>query len=286
MNELMKPALPAICAELKIHRDGDDAVVNSRDVAEAFEKRHDHVLRDIQLLVEAGHLPKIGEISWFRETTSLDAYDREQRSFDLTRDGLMLLVMGWTGPKALRLKVRYIEAFNAMEQTLKAQHAGMLQIDKIFAGMMEAHTQAMRVIETTHVSHIALRSDVEIIRTDIGQLKTDVHYLKTCTKPPRRSITETTRSIHVAALAVMGGYCPCCGTSMVVGPDGRKMPFSEFDHFYQNSKPDAEHSWLICTPCHRALTTGNVQRSAREAEFRAYQQKRLRLPGAQPALFA
>lgn len=286
MNELMKPALPDLCAELRIRRDGDHAVVNSRDVAEVFEKQHQHVLRDIGNLLHSPNLDD-GRV-WFRETLSLHptVAGREDRSFDLTRDGLMLLVMGWTGPKALRLKVRYIEAFNTMEQTLKAQHVGMLQIDKIFAGMMEAHTQAMKVIETTHVSHIALRSDVETIRTDIGQLKTDVHYLKACTKPPRRSITETTRSIHVAAIAAMGGYCPCCGTSMVVAPDGRKMPFSEFDHFYQNSKPDAEHSWLICSPCHRLLTTGNVQRSSREAEFRAYQQKRLRLPGAQPALFA
>jgi phage regulator Rha-like protein len=34
------------------------------------------------------------------------------------RDGFMLLVMGYTGKKALAIKLAYIEAFNAMEEEL------------------------------------------------------------------------------------------------------------------------------------------------------------------------
>jgi hypothetical protein len=43
--------------------------------------------------------------------------------------------------------------------------------------------------------------------------------------------------------------------------------------------PDAEHTWLICRPCHLDLTTGRVPRGQREAEFKAYQSKRRRLAG-------
>lgn len=37
----------------------------------------------------------------------------------MNRDGFSLLVMGFTGEKALEWKVKYINAFNAMEQELK-----------------------------------------------------------------------------------------------------------------------------------------------------------------------
>ena len=39
----------------------------------------------------------------------------------MTRDGFTLLVMGFTGEKALQLKLRYIEQFNAMEAERKAR---------------------------------------------------------------------------------------------------------------------------------------------------------------------
>ena len=37
----------------------------------------------------------------------------------LTRDGFSLLVMGFTGARALEWKLKYIEAFNQMEQAIK-----------------------------------------------------------------------------------------------------------------------------------------------------------------------
>jgi hypothetical protein len=36
----------------------------------------------------------------------------------------------------------------------------------------------------------------------------------------------------------LGGRCPCGGVAIVVTPDGKKSPFAEFDHFFQNSVAD------------------------------------------------
>jgi phage regulator Rha-like protein len=41
----------------------------------------------------------------------------------MTRDGFTLLAMGFKGKKALGWKLKYIEGFNAMEATLRAQPA-------------------------------------------------------------------------------------------------------------------------------------------------------------------
>ena len=39
----------------------------------------------------------------------------------MNRDGFTLLAMGFTGQKALKFKLKYIEAFNQMEELLKTQ---------------------------------------------------------------------------------------------------------------------------------------------------------------------
>lgn len=90
---------------------------NSRDVAEFFEKRHDHVLRDVDALIAAAPeaAPNFG-VSEYRDSTG-----RRLRCFEMTRDGFTLLAMGFTGSKALQWKLRYIEAFNAMEAQLRRQ---------------------------------------------------------------------------------------------------------------------------------------------------------------------
>lgn len=41
----------------------------------------------------------------------------------VTRDGFSLLAMGFTGTKALKWKIKYIEAFNKMEEMLRKQSA-------------------------------------------------------------------------------------------------------------------------------------------------------------------
>ncbi|CAA0096387.1 Uncharacterised protein [Starkeya nomas] len=69
-----------------------EVFTNSRDVAAFFEKRHDHVLRDIDTLI--AHAPDLGDRQFVRiETPHPTIPGRMDRSFDLTRDGFTLLAM-------------------------------------------------------------------------------------------------------------------------------------------------------------------------------------------------
>lgn len=94
-------------------------VVTSRSVAEYFEKRHDHVIRDIKNII--GGLPKIGDTpELFFETTYVSEQNGQKYPmFLMNRDGFSLLTMGFTGEKALSWKLKYISAFNQMEDMLK-----------------------------------------------------------------------------------------------------------------------------------------------------------------------
>jgi len=96
-------------------------VVSSLDVAAHFEKRHADILRAISTTVS--DLPaEFSERNFAlssREYSIPNGGTREVPAYNLTRDGFTLLAMGFTGAKALAWKVRYIEAFNAMEAQLR-----------------------------------------------------------------------------------------------------------------------------------------------------------------------
>ncbi|OJF97572.1 phage regulatory protein/antirepressor Ant [Pararhizobium antarcticum] len=97
-------------------KDGE-AFANSRDIAAFFGKQHAHVTRDIENLIK--NEPSMG-VSNFGETPYVDAQNGQRyKSYDMDRDGFTILAMGFTGGKALKWKLRYIEAFNAMEAELR-----------------------------------------------------------------------------------------------------------------------------------------------------------------------
>lgn len=97
-------------------------VTDSRKVAEHFGKDHNHVMRDIKKLLEG--VSKIGQTPMFYETTYVNEQNGQTYPMYLmNRDGFSLLVMGFTGQKALEWKLKFLEAFNAMEKEIRKQQA-------------------------------------------------------------------------------------------------------------------------------------------------------------------
>lgn len=95
----------------------DQVVTDSRSVAEHFGKAHKNVLRAIDDLVAQNSATK----NMFYET-SREYRGQSFRYFLMNRDGFSLLIMGLTGAKALEWKLKYIDAFNQMEEALNSRH--------------------------------------------------------------------------------------------------------------------------------------------------------------------
>lgn len=94
----------------------------SQKVAEVFGKKHHNVLRDIERIISQTpeNFGKLNyELSANQQETTFGIKD--SKFYLLTRDGLTLLVMGYTGKEAMKFKLAYIEAFNCMERQLEAQ---------------------------------------------------------------------------------------------------------------------------------------------------------------------
>ncbi|WP_346732177.1 Rha family transcriptional regulator [Rhodothalassium salexigens] len=101
-------------------------VTNSRDVAAWFGKQHKNVIRDIEALDCS---PDFFGLNFELIEDRLKIHGnltRKVKSYDMTRDGFVFLVMGFNGAKAARLKERYIAAFNAMEERLREMQQSSL----------------------------------------------------------------------------------------------------------------------------------------------------------------
>ena len=100
----------------------NQALTNSLLVAEKFGKEHKRVMQDIR---------EMGCSALFREhnfvlSSYLSRQNKETPMYVMTKDGFTLLVMSYTGEKAMKFKEDYIAAFNAMEKAIKEDYTRAL----------------------------------------------------------------------------------------------------------------------------------------------------------------
>ena len=106
-----------------INNVNDILTVSTTQIAEHFEKQHKDVIKATENLIKETSAQNFANL--FIESTYLDKYGRAQKSYECTRDGFTLLAMGFTGKKALEWKLKYIKAFNNMEQTIKTSYKAL-----------------------------------------------------------------------------------------------------------------------------------------------------------------
>lgn len=105
----------------------EEVYTTSRIVAEKFGKRHSDVLEAIRAtisdvngaqVIENIIQRKIPFNGFFIETTYTDIIGRTLPEYLITEDGLALLVMGFTGADAMRVKLKFIAEFNRMKNII------------------------------------------------------------------------------------------------------------------------------------------------------------------------
>lgn len=140
-------------------------LASSRDVAEKFGKEHSKVRRSIQALQK--DVANFGEM--FVQSYYEDAYGRKQEEYCMNRDGFSLIVMGFTGKKALEWKLKYIDAFNRMEEKLKAsmnltseEQLKLQLFDKDPLRVVQAHQQLVSIeVDKTTAPLIAENNEMK-----------------------------------------------------------------------------------------------------------------------------
>ncbi|WP_097409954.1 Rha family phage regulatory protein [Escherichia coli] len=104
------------------------AVTTSVAVAEFFRKMHKDVLRKIETLECSEDFNERN----FTPVTYTDAKGEKRPMYQITKNGFVFLVMGFTGKKAAAFKEAYIAEFDRMEAELRQNNT--TPTDKIIPG--------------------------------------------------------------------------------------------------------------------------------------------------------
>ncbi|WP_056961998.1 Rha family transcriptional regulator, partial [Fructilactobacillus florum] len=119
-----------------------EAVTTSLKVAETFSKNHRDVMKKIKNLTAQNCAVK----NMFKESTYKNNRNQSQPMYFMNRDGFTLLAVGFTGSKAMDFKLKYIQAFNQMEQEIK-QNGGFEVPSNMADALQLAANQARQIDE-------------------------------------------------------------------------------------------------------------------------------------------
>lgn len=139
-----------------------EAACSTLQVAETFGKEHKEILKTLEGETRNGkHRPGLLEgleemssgvktpqcssrgntRQWFEKSSYTDASGKRNKMYLMNRDGFTLLVMGFTGKKAMAFKVYFIERFNAMEEFIKGLLAAKIEHPAFTEAVMLAHDE-------------------------------------------------------------------------------------------------------------------------------------------------
>lgn len=146
----------------------DKVFTNSLQIAEVFGKEHKNIIRDIKALPR----DEFNRLN-FEPVEYKDTKGELRPCYNLTRDGFCLLVMSFTGEKAYKFKIAYINAFNKMEAILKEP---MSEIDILIkqAELLKENQQKMKALEAKtdelHKEQLKARNNINRILANDKEL--------------------------------------------------------------------------------------------------------------------
>lgn len=164
----------------------------STDVAYFFEKPHNDVLKAVRAILSKLPEDRLGNFSQTVVTRANPSGGApiQSKAYRLTRDGFTFLAMGFTGEKAQAFKWAYIDAFNRMEEALRAPTAQsalittteQYEIRKAIKSRAKASSVHYQTIYNALYDYFKIASYKDL-RHD--QMKAALTLIETCTLKPQ-----------------------------------------------------------------------------------------------------
>ena len=138
--------------------------VDSREVAEMVDKRHDNLLRDIENYSEIilNSNLRLGVGNFFIPSNYQDVTGRNLKCFLLTRKGCDLVANKMTGEKGVLFTATYVTKFEEMEQTLKAPVLKPMTQSELTAAIAQNQVEIERTANTA--LEIATKLDTKLTK--------------------------------------------------------------------------------------------------------------------------
>ncbi|WP_242242686.1 ORF6C domain-containing protein [Bacillus cereus group sp. BfR-BA-01309] len=122
-----------------VFMEGRKVVTDSITISQMFDKRHDHVMRDIEIQIEK--LIEAGEQQWgitnFGETQYQHPQNKQwYEKYNLTEDAFAIVAMSYITPEAMKMKIKFLNEFKRMKGYIQKQQQLSVE-DSIIYSMNE-----------------------------------------------------------------------------------------------------------------------------------------------------
>ena len=171
--------------ELTLIKRSGGVYIDSREVAEAIEKQHKNLLRDIAGYI--GHLEKSTKLNFepsgfFLASTYIDSTGRELPCYLLSKMGCELVANKLTGEKGVLFTAAYVTKFNEMERAERAELEARAASPKPRLG--EYNAAARLVVRSLVNAGVSAEFIVDFLRdiyTPLGiNVSAEVNYNAAC----------------------------------------------------------------------------------------------------------
>ena len=114
--------------DLTIIKQNGGNFIDSREVADAIGKRHDHLLRDIRGyidIMQKSAAPNFGVSAFFLESSYLDRTGRTLPCYLVSKMGCEIIANKLIGEKGVMFTIAYVTRFNELEAVERAELEAM-----------------------------------------------------------------------------------------------------------------------------------------------------------------
>lgn len=144
-------------------------LANSLQIAKDFNKRHEYVLKAIEDMIRLE--PDLAGES-FQKTTTYNASNGQVfRAYDMDEQGFALVVMGFTGEKAFRVKLAYTRQFKAMKEALLNMSPApqpVAALNMRDPGQIAlAFTQAVEMLQELQIENKSIKQEIAVVSTQL-----------------------------------------------------------------------------------------------------------------------
>jgi Rha family phage regulatory protein len=127
----------------------NEPMVSSREVAEKFGKEHRRVLQGVREQVLPFVSEEFGQHHFVQSIYIADSGKREPEIL-LTKDGFMLVAMGFTGPEAMAWKIRFIDAFNQLIGSISELREEIIRKEQVIQKLREGKKRGTSYVLVPH----------------------------------------------------------------------------------------------------------------------------------------
>ena len=148
-----------------IEVEGKEIVVTeSRVVAENTDTRHTDLLRKIRGYEEVLLNAKLRSADFFIEDSYKDSTGKENKCYQLTKEGCEMVANKMTGKKGILFTATYVKAFNDMQEQLKSGQSNFATKEDMFIYQLQELKKTKQ--QLNEVNHRALEAKDKAERLD------------------------------------------------------------------------------------------------------------------------